>query len=116
MNYCMTFNICYHDYVDKIKIDYSIIPAENKDGKWKSTVSNETIEVKKCKFGYLNFFKNKNQVFCSIIMENLGDDMLEAEKTLLKVSKKYLIPKLFFKPKYKEALNKRIERIFHSNV
>lgn len=113
-NYCMTFNICYHANVDKIKIDYGLVPVSFENGKWKSEVSNEVFdELKKKRFGYVRFFKKKDQVYCQIIVKDFDDDMLEAERKLLKISEKYIRSKIPFRFEYKKLLRERIKRILH---
>lgn len=113
----MTFNICYHANVEKIKIDYGIVPAvfDTKLGFWKSEVSEEIFNnLKKKKIGYMNFFKKKDQVYFQIVCENFSDDMLEAERKLLKISEKYICSKIPFRFKYKKVLKKRINLILNS--
>jgi hypothetical protein len=110
----MTFNICYHANVKKLKIDYGLVPAKFENGIWKSEVSNEIFEhLKKKKVGYIRFFKKKDQVYCQIIAENLDDDMLIAERKLLEISEKYIRSKIPFRFEYKKYLRKRIQRILH---
>ena len=113
-NYCITFNICYHANVGKLKIDYGLVPVKSENGKWKSEVSNEIFEgLKQKKFGYVKFFKNKNQVYCQIIAEGLGSDMADSEESLLLLAEHYIRTKIPFRFKYKKVLRERIKRILN---
>ncbi len=114
-SYCITFNICYVKNEGKIKIDYSFIPVELKeDGLYHSTVANEYFtKMKKTKKGLIRYFNHSKQIFYRLITKG-SDDFSTAEKEILLLAFKDLKKKIFFRPKYKEKLCERVERILKS--
>lgn len=119
--YCMTFNICYHTNIEKIKIDYGFVPAKFENNHWISEVSNEildkfeaSLKPKKIKDDLIFFFKKKNQVYFRIITSGF-DDMEKAEFPLLKKSVKLIKSKIPFRFNYKKELSKRFKRILNNN-
>ena len=107
--------ITYLPAIGKIKVDICTLPCEvisKKPFFAKSLVSNESYEeFKSDRKGWSKFEKTKDTFFYQRVYEIESCDILKAEKIFLPLIKKELSFKLFFHPKYKKALCKKIEKL-----
>lgn len=114
--YCKVY-LHYVETVDKVKMDYSffqLIDDKKDNHTLKSINSPERFDCntyKLHKFGFVNKVKLVDGIYFSFIFKNQISSFTEAGKTILPIVKKYITPRLFFKPRFKEFFSRRIEQI-----
>ncbi len=118
--YCTSFLI--YKYIEptftKNKVDYSNVIVESNcngfyvvnSGKKLSGYKTKRLFGKTC---YIKTEKKLNRVDFSVIFESTKN-MEEYEKEILPKLKKYFSRKLFFKPNFKKAFEKRVDRILQN--
>lgn len=115
-NFCLYF--CIKEHIDKIKIDYYIIPVKKNNNLFTSVVSEETFDLKDFKelnsSSFVFFNKQKKFVECRMIFENLLNIELEiAEKMYIPIIQKYIKSKIPFRFKFKKKLDERVHQLLN---
>lgn len=101
--------------MNKLKVDYGLVPVELYRGGWKSQVSNETFtDMKATRIGFLRFFKKRDQVFYQLIPIQEYDNFEAAEPLIIKLARNDLVKRIPFRFNYKKKLDERIQRILCS--
>lgn len=115
-SFYLTFVVRYVKDVDKVKIDYGLLPVRptSKGGEYVSDVSPEKYDnFKKNKQldCWFRFSKTKDVVNFSGVFQFETDDLLEVEKMLLPKVGDFIKSKIPFRFRFKKKIDERISRI-----
>ena len=107
--------LTYLPALGKIKVDICTLPCEiisKNPFSAKSLVSNESYEgFKSGRKGWTKFEKTKETFLYQRIYETDLNNLMKVEKDFLPLIRKELKLKLFFHPKYKKALCRKIKKL-----